>query len=113
MTFAVLTTSSLPEGIRGALTKWMLEIQPGTYVGTISKRIRDELWATIATWVDTHQPGPYAALIETSPNEQGFTIRSAGTDTYQALDHHGLTLITRHHKDASADGNGELPHPTW
>lgn len=32
----VISTSAVPVGLRGELTRWLLEISPGTFVGNIS-----------------------------------------------------------------------------
>lgn len=34
----VISTSAVPVGLRGELTRWLLEISPGTFVGNISAR---------------------------------------------------------------------------
>jgi len=113
MTFAVLVSSSLPAGVRGAVCRWMIEVQPGAFVGTMSKRVRDEVWDLVRQWVNENQPGPYAALVESADSEQGFVFRTAGDDAYEVVDHLGVQLVTRRHKHASASRLTGLPHPDW
>ncbi|MDQ0847452.1 CRISPR-associated endoribonuclease Cas2 subtype I-E [Streptomyces sp. V1I6] len=42
MTVIVLT--NCPAGLRGFLTRWLLEISAGVFIGNPSARIRDVLW---------------------------------------------------------------------
>ncbi len=42
MTVIILTTC--PAGLRGFLTRWLLELSPGVFLGAPSARIRSILW---------------------------------------------------------------------
>ena len=42
----VITLTDCPPKVRGDLSKWLLEISTGVYVGNLSARVRDELWGT-------------------------------------------------------------------
>ncbi|MER5512864.1 type I-E CRISPR-associated endoribonuclease Cas2e, partial [Streptomyces sp. NPDC002766] len=70
MTVIVLT--NCPPGLRGFLTRWLLEISAGVFIGNPSARIRDLLWDEVQQY--THQGR--ALLAHTTNNEQGFTFRS-------------------------------------
>ncbi|MFF0446700.1 type I-E CRISPR-associated endoribonuclease Cas2e [Streptomyces sp. NPDC004609] len=85
----VLSATAVPDHVRGALTRWMIEPAPGLYVGTLSTRVRDELWSIIRASI-----GPGAAtLIHPAANEQGFTLHTAGDRRRIPVDFDGLTLI--------------------
>ena len=43
----VIVLSACPVSLRGDLTKWLLEINPGVFVGRVSARIREKLWARV------------------------------------------------------------------
>lgn len=47
----VIKTTDVPDHVRGALTRWLIEPAPGLYVGTVSTRVREELWKTVAASV--------------------------------------------------------------
>jgi CRISPR-associated protein Cas2 len=64
MTVVILT--SCPEGLRGHLTQWLLELSAGVYVGHVSARIRARLWEKV---VDMAGPGR-ALLVYQQPGEQ-------------------------------------------
>ena len=43
----VVVVTDCPAKLRGDLTKWMIEINTGVYVGNLSARVREELWIRI------------------------------------------------------------------
>lgn len=69
-----LVLSKVPEGIRGHLTKWLLEVAPGVFVGRVNARIRDHLWELTCAEIGSGT----ALLVISARNEQGFTIRNVG-----------------------------------
>ena len=40
----VLVLTACPADLRGHLTRWLLEISPGVFVGHVPARVRDALW---------------------------------------------------------------------
>ncbi len=95
MTVIVLTTC--PAGLRGFLTRWMLEISPGVFIGGPSARIRETLWAEVQEYA-----GNGRALLAYSTNtEQGFTFETFD-HKWQPVDHEGLTLIRRPNERAAS-----------
>ncbi|MFI0242844.1 type I-E CRISPR-associated endoribonuclease Cas2e [Streptomyces sp. NPDC016845] len=95
MTVIVLT--NCPTGLRGFLTRWMLEISAGVFVGNPSARIRDVLWHEVQQYADQGR----ALLARTTDNEQGFTFRTHD-HAWHPTDHEGLTLIRRPAPNAPA-----------
>jgi len=89
MTVVVLVAA--PEGLRGHLTRWMIEIQAGVFVGNPSQRVRDRFWVILADRVRDGQ----AIMIEPAQNEQGWAVRTAGRDRWQPVDYDGLMLTAR------------------
>lgn len=89
MTVVVLIAA--PEGLRGHLTRWMIEVSAGVFVGNPSRRVRDGIWSTIAERVGEGQ----AVMIEPAKNEQRWAIRTAGTDRWHPVDYDGLILSAR------------------
>jgi CRISPR-associated protein Cas2 len=79
----------VPAAVRGALTRWMTEPAPGLYVGTLSARVRDELWTVIAASVSDGA----AVLVHPAANEQGYALRTAGERRRIPVDVDGLTLV--------------------
>lgn len=89
MTVVVLIAA--PEGLRGHLTRWMVEVNAGVFVGNPSRRIRDRLWDLLATRIGDGQ----AILVELANNEQGWSVRTAGKDRWRPTDFDGLILSAR------------------
>ena len=85
----VIDTTAVPDHVRGALTRWLTEPAPGLYVGTVSTRVREELWKIVAASVG---PG-MAVCIHPDDNEQHYTIRTAGQRRRSIFDSDGLQLV--------------------
>ncbi|MFJ5560433.1 type I-E CRISPR-associated endoribonuclease Cas2e [Streptomyces sp. NPDC093250] len=85
----VIATTAVPDHLRGALSRWTSEVVPGIFVGSVSARVRDELWNTVTEVVGNGA----AVLIHPAPTEQGYAIRTAGTRRRVPVDFDGLTLI--------------------
>ena len=86
---ATVILSAVPPNIRHALTRWMIEPAAGVFVGTMSARVRDELWAVVEK--ETH--GGWALLISPEDTEQGFVIRTCGDDRRHIIDLDGLQFV--------------------
>ncbi|MEU7428804.1 type I-E CRISPR-associated endoribonuclease Cas2e [Streptomyces sp. NPDC040750] len=85
----VIATTAVPDHLRGALSRWTSEVVPGIFVGSVSARVRDELWHAV-----TEVVGDGAAiLIHPAATEQGYAIRTAGSRRRVPVDFDGLTLI--------------------
>lgn len=87
MTVIVLT--NCPAGLRGFLTRWLLEISPGVFLGSPSARVRDILWDEVRQY-----SGQGRALLAYQTDEQGFTFRTHD-HAWHPTDHEGLTLLHR------------------
>lgn len=85
----VISATAVPDHLRGALTRWLLEVTPQMYVGTVSAKVRDELWTSVAATIGDG----LAVLAHSADNEQGFALRTAGTRRREPLDFDGLTLM--------------------
>ncbi|AZK98090.1 MULTISPECIES: type I-E CRISPR-associated endoribonuclease Cas2e [Streptomyces] len=104
MTVIVLT--NCPPGLRGFLTRWLLEISPGVFVGDPSARVRDVLWDEVRQYAGQGR----ALLTHSTDNEQGFTFRTHD-HAWQPIDHEGLTLI---HRPSAGPPPGAAPEkPGW
>lgn len=105
MTVIVLT--NCPAGLRGLLTRWLLEIAPGVFIGNPSARVRDVLWEEVRSYVGQGR----AIMAYTTNSEQGYTFRTFD-HAWHPVDHEGLTLIQR--PGEGTDGVGGLAlRPGW
>lgn len=89
MTVIVLVAA--PEGLRGHLTRWMVEVDAGVFVGNPSHRVRNGLWELLSERIRDGQ----VVMVEPAANEQGWSVRTAGTDRWYPVDYDGLILSAR------------------
>lgn len=102
----VLVITACPPGLRGYLTRWLMEISPGVFVtGRISARVRDKLWErTVALCQDGR-----AILVYKTRNEQRLDFRVHRHD-WDVVDSDGLKLVRR--PSASPDEKNPM-RPGW
>lgn len=86
----VIVVAACPPGLRGELTRWLLEISPGTFVGRLSRRVRERVWKRVVDGVGTGR----ATIVWSARNEQGLDFLNHG-NTWAITDFDGLKLITR------------------
>jgi CRISPR-associated protein Cas2 len=87
----VIVLVAAKSGLRGHLTRWMVEVSPGVFVGNPSARIRDKIWALICSRIGKGQ----AVLIRRAPTEQRWVAATAGVDRWTPVDMDGLVLFRR------------------
>ncbi len=80
----------VPVGLRGELTRWMLELHTGVFVGKLSAMVRDVLWEHVC---DQMRDGAGLLIYQTN-SEQGFAVRSCGATNRKLANFEGLTLVT-------------------
>lgn len=86
----VIVVTACPVGLRGHLTRWLLEISPGVFVGTVSARVRQLLWARVVEMVKSGR----ALMVYRARNEQGLAFEVHEHD-WVPTDHEGVTLMLR------------------
>lgn len=84
----VVTLTDCPARLRGDITRWMLEISTGVYVGNFSVRVREELWKRICDHIRTGR----AVMIYSTAGEQrfGFYVHNSH---WVPEDYDGVKLI--------------------
>ena len=85
----IVVLEKVPVGVRGELTRWMLELKAGVFVGDVSAMVRDLLWKLICEKVR----GGAAILVNSADTEQGFAIRFNGPTSRVIEDYEGLILV--------------------
>ena len=86
----VIILNNCPPALRGDLTKWLQEVNTGVYVGQVSARVRDELWARVQGNVKSGR----ATMVFNTNNEQGMDFRVHNT-SWEPIDFDGLKLMLR------------------
>lgn len=101
MTVIVLT--ACPSGLRGHLTKW-LEISAGVFVGNVTTRVRNLLWARV---VELSGNGR-ALMVYSVRGEQRLSFKVHGHH-WKPVEYEGITLIRRPEHDSEPTST---PTPT-
>jgi CRISPR-associated protein Cas2 len=85
----VIILDRVSASVRGELTRWLLELKTGIFVGTISGAVRDALWLHVCSKLK----GGGGILLHNAANEQGYAIRFHGKSSRQLVDLDGLCLM--------------------
>ena len=85
----VLIVTAVKPGLRGELSRWMIEPQAGVFVGNVPARVRDRLWDKVVREVKEGS----AILAHSARTEQGFALRVHGDRRRVPVDFEGITLI--------------------
>lgn len=85
----VMILEKVAAGLRGELTRWLIEPRTGVFVGQVSARVRDALWEKAIT----RKSGGGVIQIWNTNTEQGFMIRSSGDTSRTLIEVEGLQLI--------------------
>lgn len=85
----VMILENVSPGLRGELTRWLIEPKSGVYIGEVSARVRDLLWEKC---IAKSGSGGVIQLWSTN-NEQKFTMRMSGNTDRKIVESEGLQLI--------------------
>ncbi|CAN5547084.1 hypothetical protein BH23CHL5_BH23CHL5_02120 [soil metagenome] len=86
----VLIVERVSPSLRGELTKWLIEVKAGVFVGRVSSKVRERLWCKVAKGVREGS----AVLVFSTNTEQGYAIEMIGDRSRIVRDFEGLSLIT-------------------
>lgn len=86
----VIVVAACPVGLRGHLTRWLLEISAGVFVGKVTSRVRELLWIRTVDMVKTGR----AIMVFSADNEQGLDFRTHNHD-WIPTEIDGLVLMLR------------------
>lgn len=86
----VLVLTACPSGLRGHLTRWLLEISAGVFVGRVSARVRDLMWERV---VELSKDGR-AIMVYSARGEQGLAFK-VHRHNWKTVDMDGVELMLR------------------
>jgi CRISPR-associated protein Cas2 len=79
----------VPASLRGELTRWMLEVRTGVFVGSLTADVRQRLWEKACGGM----AGGAGISVYPARNEQGFAIDLWGDPSRSIVDFEGLRLV--------------------
>jgi CRISPR-associated protein Cas2 len=85
----VMVLEQAPASLRGELTRWMLEIRSGVFVGTVTQPVRELLWQKACSGM----AGRSGILVYSARNEQGFAVDFWGDPSRSVVSFEGLLLV--------------------
>jgi CRISPR-associated protein Cas2 len=86
----VIVVENVPHRLRGRLAVWLIEIRAGVYVGDLSAKVREMLWATC---VDGIEEGN-AIMTWSTNTESGFDFLTLGKNRRMPVEFDGLKLVS-------------------
>ena len=85
----VIVTEAAPPRLRGYLSRWLLEVRAGVYVGDYSVRVRERLWKVVSDAIHA-----CVTLMAWSTNsESGFSFVTTGKNRREPVDWDGFSLV--------------------
>ena len=87
----VLVISNCSPQLRGTISRWMIEVDSGVYVGKLNQKVREALWNKVCKNIATGQ----ASMIYSSNTEQGYSFLTHNT-LRKPVDYDGLNLIKKY-----------------
>ena len=85
----IILLERVSPSLRGELTRWLLELKDGVFVGRISAMVRERLWARVCRGMGNGG----GILVHNADNEQGFEVRFSGTPLRVLRDFEGIQLV--------------------
>lgn len=89
MALTVIVVERVTAGVRGDLSRWMLQPGTGVFVGDISAMVRDRLWERLCN----HRGAGACVMVSAAANEQGFELRQHGDRSRTLIDLDGFALV--------------------
>lgn len=86
----VIVTESIPDRLRGYLSRWLLELRAGVYIGSYSVKVREMLIRTI----NANAESGNVVIAWSANNESGFDFMTIGSNRRIPVDYDGLRLVS-------------------
>lgn len=102
----VLILTACTAGLRGELTRWLMEVTPGVFVGVVSARVRSMLWERVSERLGSGR----ALLIYHVRSEQRLAVETLNHD-WIPRDFDGHTLMLRPTGAGRGDDRSRLSPP--
>jgi len=86
----VIVTEAVPDRLRGYLSRWLLQVRAGVFVGDYSQRVREMLVDTIQENIETGN----VVVAWTTNNESGFDFETFGDNRRIPTVLDGMKLVS-------------------
>lgn len=86
----VVITENAPPRLRGRLGLWLVEVRSGVYVGKVSRRVREMIWANLEQGIEEGN----AVMVWSSNTESGFDFLTLGVNRRIPVEMDGIKLVS-------------------
>jgi len=86
----VIVIENAPPRLRGFLSRLLLEVRAGVFLGDYSARVRERLWESICQEIEAGN----AVLAWNAPTEAGFDFMTCGSNRRIPVELDGLKLCS-------------------
>jgi CRISPR-associated protein Cas2 len=97
----VIVVENVPHRLRGRLAVWLIEIRAGVYVGDLSAKVREMLWAQIEQGIEDGN----AIMAWSTNTESGFDFLTLGENRRLPVEFDGLKLVSFYPVEDQKDKN--------
>lgn len=91
MALTVIAMERVPAGLRGDLSRWMIQPATGVFVGDVPAQVRALLWERLRSY----RRAGACVMVTAARNEQAFELRQHGDRAVELIDIEGLALVRR------------------
>ncbi|MHB8978030.1 MAG: type I-E CRISPR-associated endoribonuclease Cas2e [Trichloromonadaceae bacterium] len=86
----VIVVENAPPRLRGRLALWLLEIRAGVYVGKVSRKTREMIWANLVSGIENGN----AIMAWATNTESGFDFMTLGANRRIPKEMEGIKLVS-------------------
>lgn len=104
----VMILEKVSPSLRGEITRWLLELKTGIFVGNVSALVRDKLWELVCQKLKAGA----GLMVFNAAREQGYEIRTHGPTSRVPVDFDGLILMKIPVKEKSKGKTTDAELPT-
>lgn len=90
MAMLMVVTEAVPPRLRGRLAVWLLEVRAGVYIGDVSRRVREMIWAQVNALAE----GGNVVMAWSTNTESGFEFVTYGANRREPVDLDGMRLVS-------------------
>jgi CRISPR-associated protein Cas2 len=87
----VIIMENVSPSLRGKISKWLLEVKAGVFLGNLNRLVRDLVWQDCVE----NSKGGSVMMIWKSNTEQGFDIKHHNLKNYIPVDFEGIWLVKK------------------
>jgi CRISPR-associated protein Cas2 len=106
MTLTIVNVTNVNEQLRGYITRFLMEVYTGSYIGTCSQRVREQLWQRVVDSIDDRHIGS-AMIAWATDNEQGYDLLVHGFNDRDVCDDDGIHEIIHHNRFEAPTSSGK------